>query len=112
MPGSSRLEQVEAIAQELAGVLPAHPDVPDADHLRAMCGALRPVAGGAQERAAELEGETERWALLSTLPDVPVPRVPLEAGATAQELDAALRELARLRSQWDDLVGSCGLAVK
>ncbi len=114
MPGSSRMEQVEAIAQELAGVLPAHPDIPDADHLRELCGVLRPVhpAGGERVRAAELEAETERWALLSALPDVPVPGVPLEAGVTAQELDAALRELARLRSQWDDVVGYCGLAVK
>ncbi len=114
MPGSSRVEQVEAIAQELAGVLPAHPDIPDADHLRELGGALRPIAGGSRERerAAELETETERWPLLSAVPEVPVPGVPLDAGATAQELDAALRELARLRAQWDDVVGYCGLAVK
>ncbi len=116
MPGSSRMEQVEAMAQELASVLPAHPDVPDADHLREMGGALRSVGAGTQarvhQRAAELEAETERWSLLSALPKVPVPGATFEAGATAQELDAALRELARLRAQWDDLVGYCGLAVK
>jgi hypothetical protein len=116
MPGSSRVERVEAIAQEFFATCPADPDVPDAEHLREFPAALRRIDAGepSRDRAREaaLEAETERWAVLTPVEAFQAPELGLDDAASPRELDARLRELARLRSLTEDVVGHCALALK
>jgi hypothetical protein len=62
MPGSSRVERVEAIAQEFFATCPADPDLPDAEHLREFPAALRRIDAGepSRDRAREAALETSR----------------------------------------------------
>jgi hypothetical protein len=116
MPGSTRMDRVEAIAQEFAATCPADPDATDAEHLREFPAALRRI--GAEEpsrdraREAALEVETDRWAALAPAGMFEAPELGLDDAASAAEVDARLRELARVRSLADDVVGHCALALK
>jgi hypothetical protein len=114
LPGASRLERLEAIAQEFAGSYPAADT--RFDHAPSLGGALRPVRALDERpekwRAATLEAETERWSALLRVPDVPAPDVRFYETATARDVDSKLRELARIRADWDDLIGSCAHAVR
>ncbi|WP_176067519.1 HNH endonuclease, partial [Anaeromyxobacter diazotrophicus] len=110
MPGATRAERLEAIAQEFAGEYAGEGD-PDA--ARVLGAAVRPSgARTGDTRAAALEEETERWAALRALPDIAAPDVRFYETATAHDVDGRLRELAALRAEWEDLVGYCALAVR
>jgi hypothetical protein len=112
LPGSSRLERLEAMAQELANTLPEDPALPDDAKLRSVCGSLRPFLSEARERAATLERETGRWAYLVPVDPQPAVDVPISADDSAEEVDRKLRGLARLRAECEDLLGFYAAAVK
>ncbi|HET9597742.1 MAG TPA: glycosyltransferase [Anaeromyxobacteraceae bacterium] len=107
MPGASRMERLEAVAQEVLGSLPGDPDTP-----RALGPAFRPFDERERARRAVLEGETERWAILAAAPDWAAPDVPFDDATTAVQIDRRLRSLARLREGWDEIVGHCAAMVK
>ena len=111
-PGSSRLEQLEAMAQELAGALPEDPALSDDEKLRAAGGALRPLHAEARERAAALERETERWAHLADVPLQQALDLSLAPDAPAEEVDDKLRRLACVRAGCDDLLAFHAASVK
>ena len=104
-PGASRGERLEAIAQEFQGAYPTEAEASWAG------GALRPVRPGGERREA-LEAETERWAALPAVAALPARAARFDEMTTAHEVDVELRKLARLRSQWDDLVAWCAHAVR
>jgi hypothetical protein len=106
VPGASRMEALEAISQEFLAACPTDPEEDDV----AIRAAYRPMAPS-EEREAVLEEETERWAALGEVGAWPAPDVRFYETATARDLDARLRDLARLRARWDDLVGSCAHAI-
>jgi hypothetical protein len=110
LPGASRMERLEAVAQEFLGEYPAAAETEDPS--RSLRGAFRPIRADEERRAATLEGETARWCVLPDVADVPIPDVRFYETATAHDLDSRLRELARLRAEWDDLVAYCALAVR
>jgi hypothetical protein len=107
LPGSSSIERLEAMAQELLGSVSGDPD---ADEV--LDPAFRARRTGDPLRREELEAETERWAILEPVPDWPAPVARFYDTATAAEIDRLLRELARLRSGWDAILGYCAHAVK
>ncbi|HET9599769.1 MAG TPA: HNH endonuclease, partial [Anaeromyxobacteraceae bacterium] len=107
MPGASRIERLEAMAQEILGSVPGDPDAP-----RPLGQAFRPLGGREAARREALEGETERWAILEPVPDWTAPDLPADKTATAERVDRRLRTLARVRKSWDDVVGSCAAIVK
>jgi hypothetical protein len=109
LPGSSRMERFEAMAQELLAVLPRDPD---ADPPPARWHGLFSLRPGQQARRAALEAETERWRGLPAVADFKAPDVRFDDADTAQEIDAKLRPLAGLRSTWNDLVGWCAHALE
>src|SRR5574337_1083331 len=109
MPGATRAERLEAIAQEFAG---SYAGEADPDPRTVLGGALRPAGTAAPDRRAALEAETERWAALPGVADVPAPDVRFYETATAEDIDGRLRELAALRAEWEDLVGYCAHAVR
>jgi hypothetical protein len=107
-PGSSRAQRLEALAQEFLAEVSTGADEDDA---RRLDGAFRRLGPGEEPRRAALEEETERWTML---PAVLSWRAPsgFDEHATAQEIDARLRELARMRAGWDDVIGYCARMVK
>ncbi|GEJ59492.1 HNH endonuclease [Anaeromyxobacter diazotrophicus] len=109
LPGATRAERLEAIAQEFAG---AYAGEADPDQARVLGAAVRQLRPGDDARAAALEEETERWAALPAIPDVAAPDVRFYETATAHDVDARLRELAVQRAEWEDLIGYCALAVR
>ncbi|HYD41005.1 MAG TPA: hypothetical protein VEB43_09245 [Anaeromyxobacter sp.] len=56
-------------------------------------------------RKAELEAETDRWAMLLAIPPWIAPESSFEELGSAAEIDAAIRALARHRDGWDEYVG-------
>jgi hypothetical protein len=64
------------------------------------------------ERQAALEAETDRWAMLPPVEDWEAPPATFDDAATAQDVDARLRELARLRDGWEDVIGFCASAIR
>ena len=108
LPGSSREERLEVMAQEYVGEHPveAGEDVPGS--------AFRPDGDPARRARLEqqLEEETERWSYLSRPQDVPAPETGLDPFSTEVEIDARLRELAALRRGWDEVVGVCAHLVR
>lgn len=109
MPGSSRTERLEALAQEYLGVFSTDGD---GDETRRLGPAFAPFGNGRDARRAACEAETERWAVLPAVGEWAAPDVRFDETATAQEIDLRLRELARLRAGWDDLVGFCAHAIR
>ena len=108
-PGGSRLERLEAIAQEFAGAHPLAPDAPV--DLSARAG-LRRVGPGREERRASLEQETLRWEILPRVGDVSSPDVSFEETNSAREVDRKLRELARLRARCDEVLAWFAVALR
>jgi hypothetical protein len=106
--GSSRLERLEAMAQEFLGEFSTDAD---GDQQRPLSGFRRIGPGDAPRRAA-LEVETERWSAMPAVAGIAAPDVRFDELATAQEIDSNLRELAKLRASWDDLVGWCAHVLK
>jgi hypothetical protein len=109
MPGSSRMERLEALSQEFLAELGTGWDEADG-------GRLWPPfrAAGPGERAlrAALEVETDRWWVLPGVLEAPAPDVRFERAMAADEVDALLRRLAGLRAGWDELLGYCAHVVK
>ena len=119
LPGARRFERLEAIAQEYLAEFPepvaeVHETTAALAESSRMAEIFRrPYAAERLERReAELEAETDRWAMLPAVPGVSAPEVEFPAHATAAEVDARIRGLARLQRRWDDIVGYCAHAVR
>src|SRR5512138_3759959 len=95
VPGTSRMERMEALAQELLADLARDPDE---DERRRLWPAFRGVAPGRHARRAALEAETERWCALPAVRDWPAPEVHFDDAMSADEVDALLRALATVRA--------------
>jgi hypothetical protein len=109
-PGSSRVDGLEALAQEYvgehsleAGDDPEQPAIESAPAPRQLRG---------ERRRAELAAETERWAYLAEAPILAAVEGAFGEDASAEELDAGLRRLGAMRASWDRLVGPAAYAVK
>jgi hypothetical protein len=107
--GATRAERLEALAQEYLG---EHPTEAGDDGGGPAGSAFRPVHGVREWLEARLEVETERWAVLREVCDVPEPELGLDAAATAGQLDARLHELAAMRASWGDLLGHCACVLR
>ncbi|GAO05497.1 HNH endonuclease signature motif containing protein [Anaeromyxobacter sp. PSR-1] len=108
-PGASRIEQLEALAQEY---LAEHPGDPDADDARPLGPGFRARGPEPARRGAVASLGPDGWASLPEVPPVAAPDLSLNNVLSAQELDARLRALAECRAGWDRLIGLCGYAVK
>jgi hypothetical protein len=109
MPGSSRVEGLEALAQEYLAEFSTDGD---ADETRPLGPGFRASALGRDSRRAALEVETERWAALPEVAAIAAPDVRFYETATAQDIDCRLRKLARVRAGWDDVIGYCAHVVR
>jgi len=110
MPGSSRAQRLEAMAQEY---LSEHSAEAGDDGGGPVGGAFGPDAAARQAALRErLERETERWAFLSQPRDVRAPDGGFEALRSPEEIDGRLRELASLRSAWDEVFGYLAYVVR
>ena len=113
MPGSTRPNRLEALAQEYLG---EHPLEAGDDGGGAAGGSFRP--GGddrSEQRKAELELETDRWSYLDGVANVRAPDEgshDFEQMKSAREIDHALKDLAARRATWDQLLGYCAYLVK
>ena len=108
-PGSSRAQRLEAMAQEYIG---EHPVEAGDDGAGPAGRAFQPDPGRLDALEARLELETDRWSFLESPPGVPSPAGELAGLASADEIDARLRQLAAQRDAWDDLLGYCAYAVR
>jgi hypothetical protein len=109
LPGSTRIEQLEALAQEYLGEFSTDGD---SDETRPLGPGFRACGPGRAARRAASGAETDPWAELPPVPELAAPDVPFDETSTAQEIDERLRALTRLRMRWDSLIGFCGHAVK
>ncbi|MFY3744657.1 HNH endonuclease [Anaeromyxobacter sp. Red801] len=107
-PGSSRSEQLEALAQEY---LAEHPGDPDADDTRPLGPGFRARDDASTGRRSTSSLGPDGWAELPEVPPVPAPELSFHETLSAQELDARLRALAECRAGWERLIGRCGYAV-
>jgi hypothetical protein len=109
MPGSSRMERLEALAQEFLAEVSTDGD---GDERRRLWPLFRPLSPGDAPRRAALEAETLRWCTLPQVREWAAPDVRFDETMSADEVAALLRQLARLRAGWDELVGACAHLVK
>ncbi len=111
LPGSSRAQRLEALAQEYLG---EHPTEAGDDGGRAIGGMFRAIhpADQRERLRARLEAETERWSYLLRVRDVAAPDAGFEEATSARELDARLRELSLMRDSWDGVLGFGAYSVK
>jgi hypothetical protein len=109
LPGSSRIERLEAVTQEFLG---EHTGRAEDDAIRKLGPAFEALGPTKEARQATLEAETDRWAFLPPVADWPAPEPSFFETATAKAIDALLRELARLCAAWDDLIGCCAHAIR
>jgi hypothetical protein len=109
MPGSSRMERLEALAQEFLGEVSTDAD---GDERRRLWPLFRSLGPGEGARRAALEAETLCWCTLPAVAEWAAPDVRFDETLTADEVDALLRELARLRAGWDEIMGACAHVVK
>jgi hypothetical protein len=109
MPGATRMERLEALAQECLAELPC--DAGDGEAAPRDT-AFRRLGPREASRRAALDSETERWSVLPDVVEVPAPEVEFAETASAAAIDARLRELASLRAGWDRILGFCAHAVR
>jgi hypothetical protein len=111
LPGSTRPQRLEAMAQEYLG---GHPLEAGDDGAAPAGGSFRPDdRERIARRKAELELETERWSYLESVADVRTPdECDFERMSSAREIDEALRVLAARRAGWDQTLGFCAYMVK
>jgi hypothetical protein len=109
LPGSFRADQWEGLSQEFLGSFPGDPSQ---DGNRRLLSAFRPLGPSPEERKAALEAETDRWSILPPAEDFPAPEVSFPDHATAAEIDAELRRLAKLRAGWDDVIAHGAVAIQ
>ena len=107
LPGSSRSEQWEAIAQEFLGEFAV--DDGDGDERRLRSSFRR--IGVHEPSFAPLSAE-DREGLLAPMVGCPSPDVAFDDADSADELDRKLRGLARLRRDTEDLLGHCAHAIR
>jgi hypothetical protein len=118
LPGSQRFERLEAMAEEYLGEFPTPAEEVEQAPSRLARRELRSffrVSRRAEEldaRKAQLEAETDRWALLERVEDVASPELTFDGLTSAAEIDARLRELARLQNGWDEILGYCAHILK
>jgi hypothetical protein len=109
LPGSSRIQQFEALAQEFLGQFGG---VLSEDAKHKLSTAFHPLGPAPEVAKASLEGETERWSMLPPIPGIAVPDVTFDETSTAEEIHAHLRALVALRAGWDDVIGFCAHAIQ
>ena len=109
LPGSSRAQRLEAMAQEYVA---EHPVEAGDDGAGGAGGAFRSPSESRGPLQARLEEESERWSYLSRPRDVRAPEPPYDELASPEEIDAHLRELAAHRDAWDELLGYCAYVVR
>lgn len=107
LPGSTRIEQLEALAQEYLAEFSMDGD---SDESRPLGPAFRARGVGAGRR--RLGTDPGDWTELPAAPELVAPDLRFDEQMPTRELDARLRELAQLRVGWDRLVGWCGHGVK
>lgn len=107
-PGSSRVQRLEAIAQEYLSERSAEAG----DDPERAAFSFERNDDVRERRKAALEAETERWAYLADVPVFAAPDGAFPETATAEEVDAELRRLHAMRESWDDLLGGAAQAVK
>jgi hypothetical protein len=110
LPGSTSIDQWEVMAQEWLGAFST--DTGEDAERWPLGSAFRIVGPGESARRATLEGETERWAFLPPIGRWSAPDVRFEDSDTADDVDAKLRRLAKLRRQIDDVIGYCAHAIR
>jgi len=117
VPGSTRAQRLEAMAQEYVAEHPveAGSDGAAAGGAFGDGGAFR---SGRERRAraaareAELEAETERWSYLPAAADIPAPDGAFETATSAAEIDRRLRALAAKRDRWDAILGWAAYSIR
>lgn len=115
MPGTSRVQRLEAMGQEFLGAAGAVAPEPERARLGAAFGTSQPTSDDParrEERERELELETDRWAHLPAVPAIAAPAVDFDALTTADEIDLELRKLARQRDELDRHIGFAACALK
>jgi hypothetical protein len=109
LPGSTRAQRLEAMAQEYLG---EHPVEAGDDGGGGVGGSFRRIDAERRERReARLEAETERWAFLDRIAGATAPEIDYGA-LTALEIQAKLVELASMRAEWDGLYGWAACALR
>jgi hypothetical protein len=113
MPGSTRPQRLEAMAQEYLG---EHALEAGDDGGGAAGGSFRPDdRDRVERRKAELELETGCWSYLQAVANVRAAdegSCGFEQMRSAREIDNALRDLAARRDAWDRMLGYCAYMVK
>jgi hypothetical protein len=107
LPGSSRAEQWEAIAQEFRGEFGADDGGGHERHLRSCFRRLRVHEPSVAPLTAD-----DREGLLAPMDGCPAPEVQFDDADPADEVDRKLRGLARLRRETEDLLGHCAHAIR
>jgi hypothetical protein len=113
--GPSRLDRMEAMAQEYLGDFAVDRGEDDTQRANSEFVRLGPGAAALRRdaaRRAALEEDTQRWSILRRIPGLASPDVSFDALSTAQEVDAELRELAAVRERWDRIIGWCAYAIR
>jgi hypothetical protein len=116
LPHASVCGRYEALAQEYLGEFPSLADErvegpvtkeswrEDAQRLRPIFRRVGLRAEIEEQRAARLEGETERWAQLPAVPDAAAEAVDFASMSSPLEIDRELRRLVDLDKRWDDVI--------
>ena len=116
LPHASVCGRYEALAQEYLGEFPSLADElvekqvtkeswrEDAQLLRPIFRRVGLRAEVEEQRAARLEGETDRWAQLPAVPDVPAEDIDFASMTSAQEIDREVRRLVELDKRWDEVI--------
>jgi hypothetical protein len=107
LPGSSRAEQWEAIAQEFRGEFGEDDGGGHERHLRSCFRRLRVHEPSVAPLTAD-----DREGLLAPMDGCPAPEVQFDDADPADEVDRKLRGLARLRRETEDLLGHCAHAIR
>ncbi len=107
LPGSTRIEQLEALAQEYLAEFSVDGD---SDGSRPLGPGFR--ARGIGPARGRLATEPDDGPELPAAPELVAPDFRFDERTPTRELDARLRELAHLRAGWDRVVGWCGHGVK
>jgi hypothetical protein len=109
--GAKTFERIEALAQEFLGGHPeAAPEADPAPPTWWRAAGQREAALAA--RKAELEKETEQWAVLERSAPWVAPEIDWGELDSPAAIDATLRVLVEHRQRWDAQVGSLGSMIK
>jgi len=117
LPGATLARKLEAIGQEYLASNAGR--VKEEDEPTVPTGCFRPAPDLSLDRdamrdaeEAKLEEETEGWSYLEAVPDVPAMADSFAGLDSAHDIDAKLRELARLRTRWDVVTGKAARMVR